>query len=79
MKIRIDDHGYLALERRGKMLKQTCPFQPDTYCADYCPLFAVHLDDKKEGATKRSGVVFLSCGRGATIASDDVEIEGGVA
>ena len=39
MKIEISDKGFLRIERAGKMKTQSCPYHPDTFCGDWCPLF----------------------------------------
>jgi len=75
MKIVIDKYGTLLLERRGQMLKQTCPFRECAFCADDCPHFRATLCDPREGEATRGGIVSLSCGRGTIIAGNMI-IEG---
>ncbi len=75
MKIVIDKYGILLLERRGRMLKQMCPFRLTSFCSDDCPHFMVTLGDPREGEATRDGIVSLSCGRGTFIAGNMI-IEG---
>ena len=41
MKIRIDNNGWLSVERAGKFKDQKCPHDQDNlvHCGDWCPLF----------------------------------------
>jgi hypothetical protein len=40
MKGRIDNAGYLVINRAGKERMQGCPFNSGAYCGDWCPLFS---------------------------------------
>lgn len=44
MKIKIDEIGFISIERNGKMRSQCCPFTATSAgglvnCGDWCPLF----------------------------------------
>ena len=41
MKVKIDESGYLHIERHGEMNEQVCPYYPGSRkgCGDWCPHF----------------------------------------
>lgn len=42
MKWRIDKHGSLKKGNKDSY----CPYQEDSYCGDWCPLFSVYTKDE---------------------------------
>lgn len=73
MKAKIDEHGWLLVERAGSWKEQLCPWYgvPDVHCGDWCPLF-----EEWEGGDEVPGTVILRCGRGYGFAVEADERKG---
>jgi len=42
MKATVSKDGALSFERtEGRIVKQYCPYQEDSFCGDWCPLFSI--------------------------------------
>ena len=71
MKGKIDNQGYLVIERAGVMRWQYCPFQKGIFCSDTCPHFQEPILDK-EGNTH----LFLGCGDTTLVFSEFTDERG---
>lgn len=47
MRIMISKDGKLTVEKLGIMVDQWCPFDQESMCGDYCPMFAYELRTKE--------------------------------
>ena len=45
MKLKIDENGYLYIERAGKMREQVCPYGCGRGCGDWCPHFKIRVSN----------------------------------
>ena len=63
MKIKIDNEGYLWIERKGKMKDQFCPYDSDmSHCGDWCPLFLEPSFHKADDIVDFDNMEIALCG-----------------
>ena len=66
MEARIDESGWISIERGGQWKRQFCPWQPvwnRCYCGDWCPQFSE--PDSNEDTGGHSPHIILHCGDGS--------------